>query len=60
MATEKANYVTCPIGHKVYVIWSDQKQRFAFTCDECEQHSENAVSAHGTVEVVVVRQPRRA
>lgn len=47
-----ANYVTCPKGHKVFVIWSDERQRFAFTCDECEQHSEIALSIHGYVKIV--------
>ena len=52
--SEKANYVTCPNGHKVFVIWSNQLQRFGFTCDECNQHSLRAVSVHGTIEVVLV------
>jgi len=52
---EKANYITCPRGHKVYVIWSDQKQCFGFTCDECDQHSLRAVSMHGVIEITVVR-----
>ncbi len=57
--TEQANYVTCPKGHKIFVIWSDELQRFGFTCDECETHSLRAVSMHGTIEVSIVGAPRR-
>jgi len=57
---EKANYVTCPLGHKVFVIWSPELQRFGFTCDECEQHSLRVVSVHGTVEVQIVGGPKRS
>jgi hypothetical protein len=57
--TEKANYITCPKGHKVYVIWSPARQKFGFTCDECDQHSEVAISAVGLVKVVRVDQPGR-
>ena len=32
--TEAANYITCPVGHKVFVIWSPELQRFGFTCDD--------------------------
>lgn len=52
--TESANYVTCPHGHKLYVIWSPRFQRFGFTCDECEQHSVRAISPM-TGHVVEVR-----
>jgi hypothetical protein len=52
---EKANYITCPKGHKVYVIWSDQRQTFGFTCDVCQEHSEVAVSAHGAIKIEVVK-----
>ncbi len=55
--TEKVNYITCPLGHKVFVIWSPELERFGFTCEECEQHSLRAVSIHGTIEVTVVRLP---
>lgn len=41
---EKANYVTCPQGHKIYVIWSPERRRFGFTCDVCNEHSEVALS----------------
>ena len=51
---EKANYITCPEGHKVFVIWSPELQRFGFTCDVCENHSLRAVSVHGVIEVRVV------
>jgi hypothetical protein len=54
---EKANYITCPKGHKVFVIWSNELQRFGFTCDECNNHSLRAVSIHGTIEVTIVRNP---
>lgn len=57
---EKANYITCPKGHKIFVIWSDQRQTFGFTCDVCEQHSEVAVSAHGAVKIQLVTPSRRA
>lgn len=57
---EKANYVTCPDGHKVFVIWSPELQRFGFTCDECEEHSLVAVSMHGVIEVTVVRKGQAA
>ncbi len=55
MTTEKANYVTCPQGHKVYVIWSPMMRKFGFTCDECQQHSLHAVSEHGVIEIRVVK-----
>jgi hypothetical protein len=55
--SEEANYITCPVGHKVFVIWSPKLQRFGFTCDECGQHSLRAVSLHGTIEVTIVRPP---
>ena len=42
--SERANYVTCPKGHKVYVIWSALRKKFGFTCDECEEHSDVALS----------------
>ncbi len=53
--SEKANYVTCPRGHKVFLIWSDLVQCFAFTCDECEQHSTRAVTVHGVIEITIVK-----
>ena len=53
--TEKANYITCPKGHLIFVIWSPEKQRFGFTCEICGEHSIRAVSLHGTIEVTVVR-----
>jgi len=57
--SEKAKYITCPNGHKVYVIWSDQRQSFGFTCDVCEQHSEVAVSAHGAIKIQIVQPARK-
>ena len=54
-SSSAANYVTCPNGHKIFVVWSDDRQCFAFTCDECQQHSMVAVSVHGTIEIRVVR-----
>jgi len=57
---EQAKYVTCPLGHKVFVIWSPQLQRFGFTCDECGQHSIKAVSVEGIVEVVIVNKGRKS
>lgn len=44
MMEEKANYITCPKGHKVYVIWSPFHKAFGFTCDECGEHSRTAFS----------------
>ena len=41
---ERANYITCPKGHKVFVIWSEERKKFGFTCEECDQHSEVAFS----------------
>ena len=55
MSREICKYVTCPKGHKVFVIWSPERKRFAFTCDECEQHSEHAMSEHGFIEIKLVR-----
>lgn len=52
---EKAQYVTCPKGHKVFVVWSNQRQVFGFTCDDCDEHSEIAVSVHGAVKVVLAK-----
>lgn len=59
MASEICQYVTCPKGHKVFVVWSDEKQCFAFTCDDCDQHSLRAVSMHGTIQVAIVGPGRR-
>lgn len=53
-------YVTCTQGHKLWVIWSDDLQRFAFTCDECEIHFLRAVSAHGLIEVRIISQLHEA
>ena len=56
---EKANYITCPNGHKVFVIWSPELERFGFTCEECATHSLRAVSVHGVIEIEIVKQPTR-
>ena len=48
---EICNYVTCPRGHKVYVIWSEMRQQFGFTCEICDEHSGRAISVQGLVEV---------
>lgn len=56
--TERANYITCPKGHKVYVIWSAIRKRFAFTCDECNEHSDVAMSLQ-TGHVIKVKIVRR-
>lgn len=55
--TEKANYITCPKGHKTYVIWSPRFKKFAFTCDECQEHSVRAWSpmTRHVVEIRIVR-----
>jgi hypothetical protein len=57
-ARENANYITCAKGHKVFVVWSPQFQKFAFTCDECDEHSVRAISPM-TGHVVEVRIIRR-
>lgn len=59
MSIEKANYVTCPKGHKVFVIWSPMLRRFGFTCEECNQHSLRAVSMHGAIEIKIVSEVKR-
>ena len=56
---EAANYVTCPKGHKVCVVWSPELQKFGFTCDECNQHSLRAVSVHGVIEIKIVDKGNR-
>lgn len=55
--SEKANYITCPQGHRVYVIWSPRFKKFAFTCDQCEEHAVRALSPMSghVVEVRIVR-----
>jgi hypothetical protein len=57
---ERANYITCPKGHKVYVIWSPMHKRFGFTCDECDQHSMVAASpmTGHLIKVKIVRRLR--
>lgn len=56
---EACPYVTCPKGHKVFVIWSNELQKFGFTCDECEQHSLRAVSIYGVIEVTIIKPGKR-
>lgn len=54
---EVANYVTCPKGHKLFVIWSPQFKKYAFTCDECREHSVHGwspVTGH-IIDVRIVR-----
>ena len=55
--SEKANYITCPKGHRVYVIWSPRFKKFGFTCEECDEHSVRAISPMSghIVEVRIVR-----
>jgi hypothetical protein len=55
-----ANYVTCPLGHKIFVVWVEALQIFAFTCDECQEHSEIAVSTKGTIAIRIIRPMRSA
>jgi predicted nucleic acid-binding Zn ribbon protein len=57
---EKTNYVTCPKGHKVYVVWSPMRKVFAFTCDECGEHSEKAFSEFGLISIRVEKPMVRA
>jgi hypothetical protein len=47
-------------GHKVFVIWSDEKQCFGFTCEECNEHSEAALSVHGLVKCELVKKGHNA
>jgi REP element-mobilizing transposase RayT len=49
-----AQYVTCPKDHKVYVVWVPDKQRFGFTCDECEEISGTAISVAGQIRIQVI------
>lgn len=56
---EKANYITCPKGHKIFVIWSSQRQSFGFTCDECGEHSEIGISVYGPIRIVRVKPSRK-
>ena len=61
MVTERANYITCPKGHKVFVIWSPRFKKFGFTCDECGEHSDVAVSENGyIISVKVLRRIQKA
>ena len=55
--SEQARYITCPKGHKVYVIWSPRFKKFGFTCDECGEHAVRALEPMGSyvVEVRIVR-----
>ena len=55
MIKESANYVTCPFGHKLCVIWSPIKNMFAFTCDVCGVHFEYAISEQGTVKIILFK-----
>lgn len=52
---ETCNYVTCLMGHKVFMVWLPEQQRFTFTCDECGLRSVRAVCARGVIDVSVVR-----
>jgi hypothetical protein len=57
---ERANYITCPKGHKVFVIWSKERKKFGFTCEECDEHSEVAISIlTGHVIILKARRMRR-
>jgi hypothetical protein len=47
----KANYVTCPEGHKAFIVWLESKQCFAFTCDECLETSRKAMTGHGIISI---------
>lgn len=40
------------------MVWSDARQKFAFTCDECGEHSDRAISVQGLIEVRIVKPPR--
>lgn len=54
---EKCNYVTCPKGHKLFVIWSPELKLFGFTCDECGEHSLRGMSEYGIIEVSLISAP---
>lgn len=55
--TELVNgdYIMCPKGHKMFVVWVPAKNQFAFTCDECLEISPLAASVHGTVGFRIVQ-----
>jgi molybdenum cofactor biosynthesis enzyme MoaA len=56
--TERANYVTCPKGHKVYVIWSSELNCFGFTCDECRLSAQRVVSPYGVMEIKIAERAK--
>jgi hypothetical protein len=49
----KAQYVTCLEGHKMYVCWVEEKQRFAFTCEECHILTPSAQTIEGVIELTL-------
>jgi hypothetical protein len=59
--SEKANYITCPKGHKAFVIWSPRFKKYGFTCDECETHSAVALcfETQHVIRIAVVRRLRK-
>jgi hypothetical protein len=47
------NYCTCEKGHKIYVVWVEEKNQYAFTCDECKFMSPVVETIKGVVELKV-------
>jgi hypothetical protein len=45
------NYITCEHGHKMFIVWVDERKRFAFTCDECEIITPVAQTIQGVIEI---------
>jgi len=51
---EDCNYVCCPLGHKLGVVWSASRQMFCFTCDTCEINLTVGLGPHGACFIVRV------
>jgi hypothetical protein len=50
--TEDYAYLCCPLGHKVFVVWSIGKQAYGFTCDECRSIMQIAIGENGAAMIV--------
>ncbi len=44
-------YITCVRGHKMVVVWVPDKNRYAFTCEECAIITPVVESIHGVIEI---------
>jgi hypothetical protein len=51
--TVNVNDVTCPNRHRVFVVWIEEKQSFAFYCEKCNQASPTAISIMGWVKCIL-------